>query len=77
MTLRKAANAKGHFLQVQEDADLDCILIWIFLLRLSCEFEVLGSRVCRNEASVMENTCSLGKKFTATAPFHVVGSYFY
>lgn len=46
MTLRKAANAKGHFLQVQEDADLDRILIWIFLLRLSCEFEVLGSRVC-------------------------------
>lgn len=25
MTLRKSANAKGHFLQVQEDADLDLI----------------------------------------------------
>lgn len=30
MTLRKSANAKGHFLQVQEDADLDLILVWIF-----------------------------------------------
>lgn len=46
MTLRKPANAKGHFLQVQEDADLDLIPVWIFLPCLSCEFEVLGSQLC-------------------------------